>query len=326
MNARVVPLFCLPEIFQHERASVVWFRGTEYQPLLYEHITALASEYGVSLRSLPILDLSFDVFQLQCGTSFLGQSYVYWLGDCSALQQKKQNQWYTYMAAYRGPHTLLLYAKSDFVISIPSEWVVIDIKEFLSIQEIERILSAWYSKVSVAPLVRLVREVYADTDLAKVPTGCFLELYRYARVLGRGAHDFASVYGPHLVTHYRSLFTLSNYFFEGSVKLFYKEWANVKMTYQMPFWISFWSDHVWRAYFFIVYMRKNEKGAAQEIGKKRLPYTFMSTGWYTIDLEKLRRGHQLLYKLDFATKNGGNVELIEIFLLRWFSYSIQKEK
>jgi hypothetical protein len=316
MNAPVVGLADIPEIVQ-QVAPVLWLRGARYLPSLRSLIMEHAKARAVVFQSLSLHDLPFETIQSQCATSFLGESCRYWIGDCTDLLKKKQDQWRLYVTQYAGPHSLMFYAPTGFIPVVPASWVIVDIPEQLTAKQSERIMDCWYNPSEAHTMRSLVANLHTHSQ-AQILTETLLNIHMYLRVVGKSVHDFVAVYGPHLSTYQPSLFLLSQHFFDGNAVSFYTEWAKALPLYQIPFWVMFWSEQVWRAHAFITYMHAGDRNGAYEIGKNRLPYAFTKDGWRSIKSESLRALHDQLYALDTLTKNGGDAEWIELLFVRWF--------
>lgn len=99
-----------------------------------------------------------------------------------------------------------------------------------------------------------------------------------------------------------SLFTLSQLFFAKQPEAFYRYLATIQSMYPEQFWISFWSEQLYRAFFYVTYMKKGNQSEAQKIGA-RLPFSFLQRDWRKHESAALASSHAFLYELDSALKN-----------------------
>jgi hypothetical protein len=298
---------------------VVWLRGLHYPSFLVSIIREVVQKKAIQLLSLSLQDTSFEAIQQSSACSFLGETYWYSLGDCTDVPKKKQDQWRVYASGYAGPHTLIFYAPALFVRDVPNTWSVVDLPESVTIQEFERIALAWYGVHDTVGIMSLIKVLYRTDQVISCEQLFIVPMY--ASVVGKSLQDFVASYQRALVAVVPGLSLLSQHFFSKNKMAFYKEWAQQESLYQALFWITFWSEQLWRACAYIVSMQKNDRTSAYEISKNRLPYTFTKNGWRTIQSESLREAHAMLYTLDLLLKNGGDAASIELFYIRWFSAS-----
>ncbi|HLF67134.1 MAG TPA: hypothetical protein VI522_05900, partial [Gammaproteobacteria bacterium] len=78
-------------------------------------------------RPIVSQSMSSDNIGLQIAglqTTFLGQSFTYWLHSDSALSKKESDEWHAFLANYNGPHTLI-FATAQPELKYPRNWCVI---------------------------------------------------------------------------------------------------------------------------------------------------------------------------------------------------------
>ena len=110
-----------------------------------------------------------------------------------------------------------------------------------------------------------------------------------------------------------SLFQLSKYLLFRDSAPFYILWAEIVYLYSPQFWISFWSEQLFRAYYFILYQKQNDFRLSKQIGL-RLPFEFIKSGWRYLDINLLKEAHHLLYQIDYNLKNGGSDLGLDLFI------------
>jgi hypothetical protein len=115
-----------------------------------------------------------------------------------------------------------------------------------------------------------------------------------------------------------SLFDLSSLFFAGKKKEFFSVWDQLYGNYPPVFWVSFWSDLVWRAYHFIMYQQNSKSAEAKKIGS-RLPFNFVQQQWKTTNPERLLQAFHFLYEVDLRLKKSSEFCGLDLFFTRYFA-------
>lgn len=302
------------DIVYKSTPSIVWLRGKEYSSaaitLIRSHIAHHKPIYTLSPE-----EISFEHIQLQCASAFLGQTYYYFLGDITKYVKQKNGLWQSYITSYKGPHTLIFWAETSITITL-SDTVIIDIPESIDAKSATAIIELFFAKQK-RHLIPLLSQVWCH--ISTLTLDQLYAIAMYAPLINEPYDLFIREYVFPLLSSHTSLFTLSQYFFSKQKDLFYKQWYQCCHQYPLQFWISFWSDQLWRATLFIRHMRNNKRAEAQEIAKYRLPFSFIKTDWFFINPEIIQMHHTYICDLDFNTKNGGNDIWIELFFIRWFN-------
>lgn len=297
------------------RYSRVCFTAKEY-PLLF--FTLLwqrlkKNNTGISIRYTDIHNQNYAQFVAQCSVSFLGQRCLYWLANISAdtqLDKKIEH----YIAHYEGPNTLLFFSSEQLFEKHETSALIVDLPDQVSLADallISRIMQ--YDAISHT---RFIEEIFKKTKTISLETCCLL--LEYASLLSGDSKTFFDEYFHILVAPQQSLFTLSQYFFAKQEKHFFAYWNQIKETYSLPFWCSFWSEQLWRAYHYSYYMKNNNSAGARAVSF-RLPFSFLKKDWQTITRGQLQRAHGDIYVLDHAIKNGGNLGMFDLFYVAFFS-------
>lgn len=133
-------------------------------------------------------------------------------------------------------------------------------------------------------------------------------LLQYMRVLGSSADKYLEHIVDIVVKPEASLFLLSQYFFSKSASHFYRLWDSVQSLYPDLFWITFWSEQLYRTAEY-VHLQKNKQAAVAKQISYRLPFSFINTDWKKFSYDELTRAHECVYELDHALKNGQEVSL-----------------
>lgn len=196
--------------------------------------------------------------------------------------------------------------RSDNAVVLPDQ---IDKKFF-------KLLFAFFIREPRALDQRRIDELFAKADSLDLDRACLL--LEYLQVMGGQSKEFFEHWLHQLVVPQSSLFRLSQYFFARQRTSFLKYWHAVKDEYPEQFWISYWSDQVWRAAFYCKYMQDRKLADAKKIGY-RLPFSFLQKDYRTITFNELLEIHESLYTLDYNLKHGGSPAGLDVVLTSFFS-------
>ena len=256
-----------------------------------------------SFKVLSVEELDFGSFCSQVEMSFLGQTNWYWLGDLSILSPKKYNQYVTYLSNYKGPHTLFFFTKKETpgknltIISLPDQVDIHSYKDYMILWNGDRERIAY----SVGVVLRNMGTLSLDQ---------MVQVAQYASVLGAGRSRFFASSLSSIIRPESSLFKLSGALFAGEKKSFLIQWEEMQEDYEFPFWISYFSEQFFRAYFYIRFKRDHQHVEARKVGY-RLPFSFLQRDWKRWNADMFYRAHHKVATLDFNLKNGGSSLILE---------------
>jgi len=290
-------------IAQHR---VIMFTGTQEHPVLFFSLLVqhLKKQNGQLVQTIQEGE-SYSSLIHRFETSFLGMSSIYWLGDLQRYDQAMREKLATYLESYQGPNVLMIYMGAYTGKSSKKHIAQIELPTLLVKKNIQELCTLFGNgRVRTAPDFGVYEK---QLTLDRV---CLL--IQYLSVVGSGVHDFNEQWLGHVIVPEQSLFTLSQYFFARDGMRFFKQWAIVKDHYAAPFWISFWSEQVWRASLFIELSEQRNFAEAKRISYK-LPFSFIQRDWKQVSAHELKRAHDVLYRCDYAIKNGGDANMLELF-------------
>jgi len=284
--------------------AVVCLQGTAY-PLLFGR--AFAQSYAeligmpLSYQSMQAENQSAAMAALQ--TSFLGTASCYWLGNFDDLSKGKQKVWAEFLKAYTGPHTLLFYSAASF-----------DGSEFFETIELpDAVDVSLFSKIAQmlgAEVVSFRSQLFRQTNALSLDEAYLF--VKYDAVLGKGSQEFVTDWLPDMIVPEVSLFSLSQALFDRKASSFFRLWKQLSHRYSAPFWTTFWSEQMWRAYHYVTFQKKGKPLEAKKIGY-RLPFSFLNRTWRNHKLDDLKAYHHFLYDIDFHVKNGGAEHALDLF-------------
>lgn len=256
--------------------------------------------------------------------SFLGQKNYYWLHEL-ALDTKNKQLVYKYLVNYQGPHTILFFINSDDYLIFNN---TLDSKAQIAKTNLEVCdLSKQITNKEVLDLAHLIagpNHLRVSNFIKKIQTQFKLQLdleqvcilMQYA-LLVREPAELEATWLEQILNTDQSLFALSKHFLFRDSKLFYQAWSQLSTNYADQFWMMFFSEQIFRAYWFIVYQKAQDFRLAKQIGV-RLPFEFMKSGWRYLDPKLLIQAHDFLYQVDYQLKNGGSELWLEAFFNKFF--------
>jgi hypothetical protein len=294
-----------------QQYTVVVFTGQTYPSLfLARFIQQLCANWQFTKQSLDLTTVEHAQAAAQLGTSFLGLALYYWLGNLDVLD-KKMSSWIALLKQYQGPHYIGCFitdAQPFIQASIP----VIELPQTLTLDGYRQ-LSAYFQPQMVLNKL-FVQKLFTKYHHISLDTACLL--MNYQQVVGAGNDQFFETWLAQLVVPEKSLFTLSQFFLAKQKKSFFNQWAAVKDDFSEVFWTSFWSEQLWRAYYFIKCSKGKNLIEAKKISY-RLPFSFIQRDWKQVTLEELYQAHARIYEADWQIKNGA-LEVIDTLYVSWF--------
>jgi hypothetical protein len=240
----------------------------------------------------------------QLATSFLGQTIVYWFGNISALDAKKKKWAHTFLASYEGPHQII--AVVDEPLKKIGHGIQITLPDVIEPKDYSRLAEAFGCN----------KELRCPAERPLLDTACLM--LSYQQLLGsKPVPQFTEFWLPRMVATEQSLFALAQPFFAKQPKQFFQKWTAIAHEYAEPFWVSFWADQVWRAYWFVFYAEQGNHAEAKKVGT-RLPFSFLQRDWQQHSLAELQAAHEALYTIDFQVKHGAGAVSFDLFFARYF--------
>lgn len=293
--------------------SVVCFTIKKEYPLLY--FSQLMRTITEEHNPLISIDLKQEVgpLQAQFETSFLGSSQRYWLGYIDELPKAVCKQWQAYLDTYQGPNSLYYVTLYDQKLEKKRNGIVIP--DDINKQDF-RGLFTFFVKSPTQIDLRRIDQLYLKADIIPLDTACLL--LSYMRVMGSQCQEFYTSWLEQILLPKQSLFVLSQYLFAKKMGTFLPYWNEVKSQYPEQFWISFWSDQLWRAAFYCKYMTESKITDAKTVGQ-RLPFSFLQKDYRLHCFDELYKAHQWLYNLDYDLKHGASTIGLDLFLYNFFA-------
>lgn len=284
---------------------IICFVGNDYPALFFSPIKQKLKCH------IPLVTIDSITHEVELKSylemSFLGSKTLYWL---SPDLIDSNPHLLPYLMHYQGPNIISFFSQKPksvenaLIINLPSE---INYALFL---ELFNILFPLYGKKS-SHFIKNIFDNYSSLSL----DSSYL-LMQYCILVGNKSDIFMQEWLSSIVYPEKSLFTLSTYFFAKKGPLFFELWNKISEDYSELFWITYWSEQLFKAYAFIVLNNDNNFLQAKKIAY-RLPFSFIQKDWKSISLIELQNAHDHLYQLDWNIKNGLSNNF-EHFYLKFF--------
>lgn len=310
------------KIFMHATGSVqspvIAFTVEDAYPLLFFSLM-LRKQHASDTVYIDVADQPEDAIKAQLETSFLGMTRTYRLGGLHNVLKPAAQQWLHYLSTYQGPNRILFAVSHE-----TAEPYKKDARHAITFVDIPAQIQklffiGLFTHLARQPSMvekRYIDQLYVRTEKIPLDTACVL--IQYLQVLGSSAQEFFTHWIDKLVVPDKSLFLLSQYFFAKQSNQFLNMWTGIKDEYPEQFWISFWSEQVWRALFYCLSMQQRDIANAKKIGY-RLPFSFLQKDYRNCSVQLLKEAHEALYELDGKLKNGAGTMGLDLFFLRYFA-------
>lgn len=292
--------------------SVIVFKSKHYSPLSFSHI--LKWLHLPSLQKLD-LDQDFDQLKMKLHTTFLGQTCTFWFGDLSLISaKKKKSDWLSFLQTYQGPHQIFGWLSEDDQFLASSNTITINVAELFSSEMVHK-LSFLYQKNKPEVGAYFFGRLYRFQKEFSLEQLCLLS--NYAGLIGKNMDVFFQEWLEQLVICDVSLFYLAQLFFEKKADHFFFQWHQVRPFYSDQFWTVFFSDQIFKAYFYVKAQARIDQSQKQMT--YGLPFSFLKHDWKLYQCDFLQQGYEQLYDVDMALKSGGSTYCLDGFLAKWLA-------
>lgn len=249
-------------------------------------------------------------FQATLSQGFLGNAEVLWC-DLS-LGSKKPAKWthevMRSLQGYQGPHAVWMVCDAEMAEQLPAAWMRIQIPDVVMGSEMGDL--ATFCDLPRARDVLAHGMMRISDDQMSVDEA--LVLLRHAEYVPTKEWAAADEYLQKFLPVHASLQMLSELFFKQDYAAFFAYWAQIGDQYGEMFWVAFWSEQLWRAYWVCFFMNKGQQTRARAVSF-RLPPAFLGGLWRRQDREMLRNGYEQLFFFDCCVKKGGLFALHELW-------------
>ena len=277
--------------------AVIAISGKEYAPWFVRIVYSRNPEEQIKV--IDCSDLEFSSISSQLQMSFLGMNYCYVLLHTDAWHTSQQHILKKFLAAYAGPHKVVLWGKeAGFIDS--HDIMHISLEETYDYTQAKQI-STLFEHRSLVSFAQFLKQVY--TQVKKLTIYELALLWHYSKVLGKHQSMFVQDWLPKIMPQEESLFALSQYYFSKDREKFVHLWNELFEKYSEQFWSVYWAEQLYKAYFYVVCMKQKNYTSAKAVSM-HLPYSFIKNDWTSYDGAELAEALQAVYQVDYALKNG----------------------
>ncbi len=131
--------------------------------------------------------------------------------------------------------------------------------------------------------------------------------------VSRKGWDFFGQYSENLLSQTVQMRDLSELFWTKDAKKFFSAWSRVSLDYPEQFWISYWSNQFFMAYFFIERASAGTKVTPVGPEHALAPSFTWKMGWKKYSSQQIVILHNRLYEVDCELKNGSDETALEMF-------------
>jgi len=295
------------------------FQGQEFPSLFFSSLFDLITQKNilpVSLQRLPLHSASKSNVQASLGQSFLGSCNFYWLGylDESEKWHKESS---SELCLYKGPNVIAFFAKSELKVPQSGNITLVQIDHVVNF-ELFSLLQNIFGATLPEKKTLFIRKLFKIQPNISLDTACMLINYIDLTSVKMIAQSEKYLLG--LVSSQPSLTQLSEYFFSKNPERFFNLWMTLQNDYPEIFWITFWSEQIWRALNVIQYLNKKDFINAKKMSF-RLPYSFLKKDWQFHKRADLAELIEQLYTADYALKRGSSFPTLDLLYVRHFTQS-----
>lgn len=293
------------------------FQGSAYPyfffKMLFPHLeknNCLPSEITKTWATV----LDEKKIQTMLAQNMLGIDSFFWFGDGAAiLPEKAKKNLINFFCSYKGPNSISFFVDLETNVS-NYPCTLISIPATINYTEFQALLS-FYEKTIPEKKILFLKKIFTHSSTLPLNTCC--NILNILDLVSVHLLDQLFTYLETSLDTQPSFMQLSEYFFSGNAPAFFSTWSKVGPEYPDIFWLSYWSEQIWRAYHTKKFLQKNDFVQAKKIGY-RLPYSFMNKYWKNFKLQDLSELHEQLYTIDYALKTGSTFCLLDQFYLNYF--------
>ena len=299
-------------VSQDYGGPIVCFSGSTFSPLFFSFYRTHAKKKHGYVCAIDLHKVPTAQAQAQLQSTFLGNSTHYYLRGLDELSSTAYAHWISFIQAYRGPNTILFFLASQKLKNEYKEWQIVTIPEKID----KSLFSLLLSYGDIGADNQFIKKLFGRSNYLSCDNAIIFT--QYAGLIGKNSTLFFDLWVDAIVVPESSLFTFSQHFFEKNAKSFFATWSQMHDTFAQQFWISFWSDQLWRACTYAKLVRASKQLDAKKIGY-RLPFSFLQRGWKKFESRELSSAHQFLYRIDHRLKHGGDPIALDLFYTKFFN-------
>ena len=305
------------ELWRKPNRSVYALVDQAYSYLFFAWLKQALKLVGINFTSLDLIQADISGIKSALSMSLLGQNMFYWLGDITVFAPKKRVELLQYLSAYTGPHSVVFFSTPEDLVNINHNLEIINLEQIelagTGIVKLAELYAQTYN-LKLAPVFL--------TKLTKLKTKLTLDqwclLLHYMTAFGDRCELFFEQWLSKIVVLEQTLFDLSAQFFARKPEKFFEIWEKFGADYMEQFWTAYWSEQLFRAYYFVQLQQAGDLAGAKRIAY-RLPFSFTQTDCRKFTTTELYQAHNFIRLADFELKSGSSEILLDLFYLKFFN-------
>ena len=300
----------LKEFLQHRlnnekwNQSVYFFVALQYQSLFASYLLQGLKNRDI-VTTFSFVDHQFSDFESIANTTFLGQTSVIWLGDCSEYEINIRKKLNIFLKKYSGPHTIIAFYNEK-------DCNEIEIDSLLYAKNFDFQTVQLFFEYAIGKKVLVEKRLAQGYSCEQIIT-----FYLYTFFINDPQVFIKSGWLEKLFMQDASLFELSKLFFAKKKEAFFELWNRISESYGPVFWTVFWSEQLWNAFLVVHLRKKNEFNNAKQV-QGRLPFSFLQYDWQNYTPQELQKAHHFIVNLDRNIKLSASADSIELFYYIFF--------
>ncbi len=306
------PNFSLFSILENK---IIYFTGNEYQGIFIPFfLKRVQSIKNITINYIDIDNTDINIVKSKLEMSFLGQKSYFWLGNLSDISEKKRKELNNYLNSYAGNNIIFAFTNSDLIDEKKNNFVI-DCDFVFNFEQLKNLVIFFDPNISKNTLYSLEK---LFKNLKKINLDQAYILNRYTILLGTKTEEFTNKWRDKVLTFDESIFNLSKHFFSKDTKSFYNSFDTMSKEYQSIFWISFWSEQLFRSWAYLNFKMAKNEVEAKKIAYK-LPFSFINYDWKKTSISELANAHNFIYNIDYNMKNGSSEASLDLFYCKFLS-------
>jgi len=321
---------CEDKAFWQKQKLLCFKGGADYPCLFFVELFGALGAKNIlpaACKSMLIGSVEKNKLFASLKQSFLGQENFYWLSAYDfGKTEKGKGELFNFLATYAGPHFVAFYLNDDKMTAqhkaMLKNQTVVRVEGHIDIKTFERIASLLGNGSIRGPKKLFIKKLFKQVDHIFLDKAVLLIKY-LELVHAKHLDEFYDYIMSFLVDVSPSLHLLSQHFFAKKPEPFFAVWSQVHKDYSDMFWVSFWAEQFFRAYYFVKFYKEKNFSKARAMSF-RLPFMFMKRDWQNFSLNELSNYYQFIYNIDFKLKTGSTLCLFDLFYVSCFSSQDKK--
>jgi hypothetical protein len=255
-------------------------------------------------------------FYATLSQSILGNFSFFWLGNLGEEKDNKSTRdFMQFIVSYQGPHTIA-YFTHQVPKNPSSNYVsVINLPKELTYQQCHEMAQFLSIDLDIKK-ESFLKKLLPPSITVDLETSCML--IRYLELISVKYLNDYTQFLANIIGNSPSLSLLSEHFFAKNPQQFFGVWGSIQSSYPEIFWVSFWSEQIWKAYHVRGFLSEKNFVQAKRMGF-RLPYSFMNRDWQKSNTKELAQAYDFLYHMDYGLKTGSTFCSLDLFYMNYFT-------